>query len=150
MRVFTTLPQENLATVGQAAQAIEATGYTGVSTQENRHEPFLSLAVAGAAPKRIELHTGVAIAFARSPMAVANVGWDLASSFGGSRVTLGIRSPGGGQNGGGLAGDAGHRQPGARPQRAALLGAVVAAGAAHSRVRPGGAGDLGGVEGRRQ
>ncbi len=42
MRVFTTLPQENLATVGQAAQAIEATGYTGVSTQENRHEPFLS------------------------------------------------------------------------------------------------------------
>ena len=64
MRVFTTLPQENLATVGQAAQAIEAAGYTGVSTQENRHEPFLSLAVAGAATKRIELHTGVAIAFA--------------------------------------------------------------------------------------
>jgi alkanesulfonate monooxygenase SsuD/methylene tetrahydromethanopterin reductase-like flavin-dependent oxidoreductase (luciferase family) len=92
MRIFTTLPQENLATVGQAAQAIEATGYTGVSTQENRHEPFLSLAVAGAATKRIELHTGVAIAFARSPMAVANVGWDLASSFGGSRVTLGIGS----------------------------------------------------------
>src|SRR6185503_18823419 len=89
---FTTLPQENLATVGQAAQAIEATGYTGVSTQENRHEPFLSLAVAGAATKRIELHTGVAIAFARSPMAVANVGWDLASSFGANRVTIGIGS----------------------------------------------------------
>ena len=65
MRVFTTLPQENLGHVGAAAQAIEATGYTGVSTQENRHEPFLSLAVAGAATKRIELHTGVAIAFAR-------------------------------------------------------------------------------------
>jgi probable F420-dependent oxidoreductase len=92
MRIFTTLPQENLATVGAAAQTIEATGYTGVSTQENRHEPFLSLAVAGAATKRIELHTGVAIAFARSPMAVANVGWDLASSFGGTRVTLGIGS----------------------------------------------------------
>jgi len=43
--------------------------------RENRHEPFLSLAVAGAATKRIELHTGVAIAFARSPMTVANVGW---------------------------------------------------------------------------
>ena len=49
-------------------------------------------AVAGAATRRIELHTGVAIAFARSPMTVANVGWDLASSFGGSRVTLGIGS----------------------------------------------------------
>src|SRR5919197_3254983 len=91
MRVFTTLPQENLATVGQAARAIEATGYTGVSTQENRHEPFLSLAVAGAATKKIELHTGVAIAFARSPMAVANVGWDLAASTGG-RFTLGLGS----------------------------------------------------------
>ena len=130
MRVFTTLPQENLATVGQAAQAIEAAGYTGVSTQENRHEPFLSLADAGAATKRIELHTGVAIAFARSPMAVANVGWDLE-----------LRR---------LAGDARHRQPGARPQRAALLRAMVAAGAAHPRVRAGGAGDLGGVEGRWQ
>ena len=92
MRIFTTLPQENLAKVGQAAQAIEATGYTGVSTQENRHEPFLSLAVAGAATKKIELHTGVAIAFARSPMTVANVGWDLAASFGAGRVTLGIGS----------------------------------------------------------
>src|SRR5258708_20154753 len=92
MRIFTTLPQENLAKVGPAAQAIEAAGYTGVSTQENKHEPFLSLAVAGTATRRLELHTGVAIAFARSPMAVANVGWDLASSFGGSRVTLGVGS----------------------------------------------------------
>jgi probable F420-dependent oxidoreductase len=92
MRVFTTLPQENLAKVGPAAQAIEAAGYTGVSTQENKHEPFLSLAVAGAATRRLELHTGVAIAFARSPMAVANVGWDLAASYGGARVTLGLGS----------------------------------------------------------
>lgn len=72
MRILTTLLQENLATVGQAAQAIEATGYTGVSTQENRHEPFLSLAVAGAATKRVELHIGEAIAFARSPMTVGD------------------------------------------------------------------------------
>src|SRR6266576_6768573 len=92
MRVFTSLPQHDLSKVGPAAQAIEAAGYTGVSTQENKHDPFLSLAVAGAATKRIELHTGVAIAFARSPMTVANVGWDLASSFGGARVTLGIGS----------------------------------------------------------
>ena len=92
MRVFTTLPQENLQKVGPAAQAIEATGYTGVSTQENRHDPFLALAVAGAATKRIELHTGVAISFARSPMTVANVGWDLAASYGARRVTIGLGS----------------------------------------------------------
>ena len=48
MRIFTSLPQENLQKVGPAAQAIEATGYTGVTTQENKHDPFLSLAVVGA------------------------------------------------------------------------------------------------------
>src|ERR1700745_562211 len=93
MRVFTSLPQHDLSQVGAAARAIEAAGYTGVTTQENKHDPFLSLAVAGAATKRIELHTSVAIAFARSPMTCANVGWDLAASTGG-RLTPGARSPG--------------------------------------------------------
>src|SRR5712691_10620547 len=36
---------------------------------ENKHDPFLALAVAGAATERVELHTGVAIAFARTPPA---------------------------------------------------------------------------------
>src|SRR5258708_16425609 len=93
MRVFTPLPQENRAKVGPAAQAIEAAGYTGVSTQENKHEPFLSLAVAGAATRRLELHTGVAIAFARSPLAVANVGGCLAAGSGGETVPLGPSPP---------------------------------------------------------
>ena len=91
MRVFTTLPQEDLRKVGPAAQAIEAAGYTGVSTQENKHDPFLALAVAGVATKRIELHTGVAISFPRSPMVAANIGWDLAASSEG-RFTLGLGS----------------------------------------------------------
>ena len=91
MRVFTTLPQEDLRKVGPAARAIEATGYTGVSTQENKHDPFLALAVAGVATSRIELHTGVAISFPRSPMVAANIGWDLAASTGG-RFTLGLGS----------------------------------------------------------
>src|SRR5471030_3434353 len=91
MRIFTTLPQQDLRKVGPAAQAIEAAGYTGVNTQENQHDPFLSLAVAGVATTRIELHTNIAIAFARSPMVCANVGWDIASSTGG-RFTLGLGS----------------------------------------------------------
>jgi probable F420-dependent oxidoreductase len=91
MRVFTTLPQEDLRKVGPAAQKIEADGYTGVSTQENKHDPFLSLAVAGVATSKIELHTGVAISFPRSPMVSANIGWDLAASTGG-RFTLGLGS----------------------------------------------------------
>jgi probable F420-dependent oxidoreductase len=91
MRVFTSLPQEDLRKVGPRAREIEAAGYTGVTTQENRHDPFLSLAVAGYTTTRMELHTSVAIAFARSPMVCANVGWDIAASTGG-RFTLGLGS----------------------------------------------------------
>ena len=91
MRVFTTLPQEDLRKVGAAAQDIEAEGYDGVASMENKHDPFLALAVAGTATERIELHTSVAIAFARTPMAVANVGWDLASATGG-RFVVGLGS----------------------------------------------------------
>src|SRR5207245_6323351 len=91
MRVFATLPQEDLRKVGPTARAIEAEGYDGVVAMENKHDPFLALAVAGTATRRIELHTGVAIAFARTPMAVANVGWDLAGATGG-RFVVGLGS----------------------------------------------------------
>jgi probable F420-dependent oxidoreductase len=91
MRVMATLPQEDLRKVTAAARAVEAEGYDGVVAMENKHDPFLALAVAGAATERIELHTGVAIAFARSPMAVAEVGWDMAGSTGG-RFVLGLGS----------------------------------------------------------
>ena len=91
MRIFSTLPQENLRAVAAAAGQIEAAGYDGVVAMENKHDPFLALAIAGTATRRIELHTGVAIAFARTPMAVANVGWDLAGATGG-RFVVGLGS----------------------------------------------------------
>jgi probable F420-dependent oxidoreductase len=91
MRVFTTVPQHDLKRVPQAAREAEAQAYDGIVSMENQHEPFLALAVAGAATERIELHTGVAIAFARTPMAVAEVGWDLAGSTGG-RFVIGLGS----------------------------------------------------------
>jgi probable F420-dependent oxidoreductase len=91
MRVFATVPQEDLGRVGAAARAVEAEGYDGIVAMENKHDPFLALAVAGAATRQVELHTGVAIAFARTPMAVAEVGWDLAGSTGG-RFVIGLGS----------------------------------------------------------
>jgi probable F420-dependent oxidoreductase len=91
MRVFTTLPQEDLRQVAAAAQEIEADGYDGVIATENKHDPFLALAIAGTVTRRIELHNGVAIAFARSPMAVAEAGWDLAGATGG-RFVVGLGS----------------------------------------------------------
>ena len=91
MKVFTTIPQHDLRLVPKAASAIEAAGYDGLMTMENAHEPFLPLAVAATATERIELITGIAIAFARSPMVVANAGWDLQAAAPG-RVVIGLGS----------------------------------------------------------
>src|ERR1051326_6420002 len=91
MRVFTTVPQEDLRRVPEAARAAEAEGYDGIISMENKHDPFLALAVAGAATERVELHTGVAISFARTPMAAAEIGWDMAGSFPG-RFVIGLGS----------------------------------------------------------
>jgi len=91
MRVFTTIPQDNLQKVPDAVRRIEADGYDGVTTLENRHNPFLPLAVAATSSTRLQLNTGIAIAFARSPMTVANIGWDLQAASGG-RFVLGLGS----------------------------------------------------------
>ncbi len=91
MRIVTTLPQDKLGKVDAAVRAIEATGYDGVFTLENRHDPFLPLAIAATQTTRIELATGIAIAFSRSPMTVANIAWDLQQASGG-RFVLGLGS----------------------------------------------------------
>jgi len=91
MRVFTTVPQHDLRRVPAAARAAEAEAYDGIISMENQHDPFLALAVAGTATERVELHTGVAISFARTPMAVAEIGWDMAGSFPG-RFVIGLGS----------------------------------------------------------
>ena len=46
MKITTGLPAHDLNAVGPAAKAIEERGFTGVSTQENRQDAFLPLAVA--------------------------------------------------------------------------------------------------------
>jgi len=91
MRVLTILPQHNLQDVPAEAAAIEAAGYDGAVTMENKYEPFLPLAVAATATNRIELSTGIAIAFARSPMVVAETAHDLQTASNG-RFALGLGS----------------------------------------------------------
>ena len=89
MRVITTIPQDNLRRVPAAVRAIEAAGYDGITTLENSHDPFLPLAVAAISTERLELATGIAISFARSPMSAANQAWDLNEASGG-RFMLGL------------------------------------------------------------
>ena len=57
MRILTTLPQDDLTAVPEAARAAEAAGYDGVVTSENRHDPFLSLGIAAVNTSRLALCT---------------------------------------------------------------------------------------------
>ncbi|MGB0693341.1 MAG: LLM class flavin-dependent oxidoreductase [Pseudomonadales bacterium] len=56
---------------------MEAQGYDGVGTAEMNHDPFMPLLLAAEHSEKINLHTGIAVAFARSPMILANLGHDL-------------------------------------------------------------------------
>ncbi|MCP5151842.1 MAG: TIGR03617 family F420-dependent LLM class oxidoreductase [Ectothiorhodospiraceae bacterium] len=71
------------------AREAEALGFDGMWTVEVGHDPFLALGLAAAATQRIGLGTNVAIAFGRSPLATAQVAWDLQRLSGG-RLMLGL------------------------------------------------------------
>jgi probable F420-dependent oxidoreductase len=81
----------NLANTGETARRLEADGYDGVWTSETNHDPFLPLVLAAEHTQRVELGTSIAVAFARNPMLVANIGWDL-QAFSGGRVIIGLGS----------------------------------------------------------
>ena len=82
MKVDTTmiLTNEHLRNpreIAAYAQKLEGIGFGAAFTFEGQHDPFLPLAVAAEATTRMQLGTGVAIAFARNPMILANIGYDL-------------------------------------------------------------------------
>ena len=91
MKVITSIPSEALNEIAGVVHDLDLTGFSGLSTQENRHNPFLPLAIAATHSSRLELRTSVAIAFARSPMVSAGLAWDLQAASSG-RFTLGLGS----------------------------------------------------------
>ena len=79
----------DLKDVGLLAQAAETIGFDAVWTSETQHDPFLPLTQVAAHTQHLEFGTAVAIAFARSPMVVAQAAWDLAKQSQG-RFKLGL------------------------------------------------------------
>ena len=73
----------DLHKVAQSAQEVEAAGYTGAWTAETSHDPFFPLLLAAEHTTTLELGTSIAVAFARNPMILANIGWDLQAYSGG-------------------------------------------------------------------
>ena len=81
----------DLAGAGQAAKKAEAQGYDGVWTAETSHDPFLPLLMGAQHTDRLELGTGIAVAFARNPMTTAVTAYDL-QAFSKGRLLLGLGS----------------------------------------------------------
>ena len=81
----------DLNAVGAQAAEMEDMGYTGVMTAETAHDPFFPLLVAAQHTQRVQLMTSIAVAFARSPMTLANIGHDL-NAFSKGRFVLGLGS----------------------------------------------------------
>jgi probable F420-dependent oxidoreductase len=78
------------ALVGRARE-LEELGFDGVLVAEIAHDPFMPLALAAHNTSSIELRTSIAVALARSPMTMANIGHDL-NAYSKGRFTLGLGS----------------------------------------------------------
>jgi len=89
MKVETGIPMDNWHEAGPAAAAAEAGGFDGVLSFEIANDPFIPLAFAAVATKRIQLGTSIAVCFPRSPMIMATSAWDLHLQSQG-RFTLGL------------------------------------------------------------
>jgi probable F420-dependent oxidoreductase len=79
----------DLARVPAKAADLERQGYDACWSAETNHDPFLALVLAAEHTSKIELGTSIAVAFARNPMTVANVGWDL-QAYSQGRFILGL------------------------------------------------------------
>ena len=88
MRVDVMASPGPLRTMGDLARDIGRAGFDGVVFTEGGRTAYLSAAVMATAAD-IDIATGVAVAFPRSPMITAQVAWELQEATGG-RFRLGI------------------------------------------------------------
>lgn len=86
-----TVPQP-LTQVGNLARRTQAAGFSGVLFTETGRTAYLNAAVASQAAPGLELSTGVAVAFPRSPFVTAAAAWELQEATGGKfRLGLGTQ-----------------------------------------------------------
>jgi len=77
MKIDAGIMVNNPAEAGPAIKQLEDSGYDGAYSFEGAHDPFLPLVAAATNTSKIELITSIAVAFARNPMTLANIGYDL-------------------------------------------------------------------------
>jgi probable F420-dependent oxidoreductase len=70
---------------------LEARGYDAAFSAEINNDPFFPLVLAAEHSERIALTTSISVAFARNPMTVANLSWDL-NQYSRGRFSVGLGS----------------------------------------------------------
>src|SRR5262245_56527861 len=86
-----TVPQP-LGKIGDLARQTQAAGFDGLLFTETGRTAYLNAAVASQAAPGLELSTGVAVAFPRSPFVTAAAAWELQEATGGKfRLGLGTQ-----------------------------------------------------------
>jgi probable F420-dependent oxidoreductase len=82
---------EDFNRIIEKARRFEDLGLDTITTAELGHDPFLPLMLAAEHTRRVEMMTSIAVAFARNPMNLANLGHDL-NAYSKGRFTLGLGS----------------------------------------------------------
>lgn len=86
-----TLPQ-HLGKIGELARHAQAAGFSGLLFTEAGRTAYLNAALASQAAPDLELSTGVAVAFPRSPFVTAATAWELQEATAGKfRLGLGTQ-----------------------------------------------------------
>ncbi len=89
--IETGFPYDDIARIPEAVRHIESIGFDGIVSPEINRDPFFPLLVAAEHSTRLQLSTGVAIAFPRAPMVTAQIAWDL-QRYSNGRFVLGLGS----------------------------------------------------------
>src|SRR5271170_5153560 len=84
-------PEPTWSTIRDQVREADELGYDTILAVETQHDPYLELAIAAQEPSKIELATGIALAYTKSPVATAYTAWDLQRMSGG-RLNLGLGS----------------------------------------------------------
>src|SRR3984893_5796471 len=86
-----TMPQP-LGRIGDLARRTQSGGFSGLLFTETGRTAYLNAAVASQAAPGLELSTGVAVAFPRSPFVTAATAWELQEATNGKfRLGLGTQ-----------------------------------------------------------
>jgi probable F420-dependent oxidoreductase len=91
IEVFTDIRSLSLAEVPEQARRVEAMGFDGLLFNETVSDPFLAATLAAEHTQGMRLGTSIALAFPRSPMAMAYTCWGLQALAHG-RFHLGLGS----------------------------------------------------------